>query len=144
VTNLKKKNRRHFSGQIASINMVSLIDVLMVLLIFFMFIEISQNNGAFMLHGRSGSAGSSAEKSKTIRINYGENGDIHIFTPSGEEIKVDREMFKPCLIKAREKHNPDRLLINAHKSVNYKEVIGIMDEAKSAGFENISLVDSRK
>jgi biopolymer transport protein ExbD len=141
--NMRRKNRRWSGGQIASVSMISLTDVLLTLLIFFMFIEISQNSGAFMLYGKSGSSAPSDEQSKVVRVNYTENGEIYVVTPSGEKTRVERAKFRYYIKLARERHSPDRLLINAHKSANYKEVISIMDDARSAGYENISLVDSR-
>jgi biopolymer transport protein ExbD len=140
---MRKKNRRWSEGQIVSVSMVSLTDVLLTLLIFFMFIEISQNSGAFLIYGKSGTSGPEDGQSKVVRVNYTEQGDIYVIAPSGEKTRIDRAEFLYHLKQTREKHSPDRLLINAHSSVNYKEVISIMDEARLAGYDNISLVDSR-
>jgi len=117
----------------AEINMVPLIDVALVLLIIFMVMTPILVSSQIKLNLPGASSGSQSQD-KTVEIQIDKNGVIHLF---GRIVSPDRLQEQ---VKAAVGASPKQgMLITADKDVPFDKVVSVMDAARIAGVQKMSI-----
>lgn len=132
------KLKRPKEKDMNTINLTSMTDVLLVLLIMFMVAETAGTTWAFHMNLPRVVSVEKADD-PSVLISYTAKRKLWVTTSVTGDTLVQRENLKVHLARIRGKYNFDRVIIKADKSIRYKEVISIMDDAKRAGFDSISL-----
>lgn len=122
---------------IGDINITPLTDVFLVLLIIMIVVNpLLQTTGVSTSVGASDDAPSeSQEEPKSITVNIDAAGVYSI----GTEV-LDNELIKQRILTEAASH-PDGILLNVDPVAPLERMTDIMDFARSAKIENISLVD---
>lgn len=120
------------------VNLTSMTDVLLTLLILFMVLETSKTMFGFNMKLPQVVSVESPED-PTILITYTSKRDLFITTSAKGDVKIQREKLRSYLSKLRKQYKYDMIVIRADKNLKYKEVISIMDDCKRAKFDKISL-----
>lgn len=134
-TRLSLTNEPENNEDLAEINIVPLVDVLLVLLVIFM-ITAPLSIGGIKVELPASKAKGSAVDEDRIVLSINENGDYYI----GDKLKVEAaalpEKFK-AMYEFREKKE---LFIRADKSVEYGTVVYAMSSAKLAGVNKLAML----
>lgn len=119
-------------------NLTSMTDVLLTLLVMFMVAETASMTYGFNMKLPS-SISIAKPDDPTILITYTADRKLFLTTRDEGDKELQKERLKIELARLKKEKNYDLVIIRADRTVKYKDVIQIMDDAKQAGFENISL-----
>jgi len=113
------------------INIASLVDVLFLLLIFFMVTSafVEQPNIKLELPSTQHSEVSKIDK---VVLTIARDGQLFI-----QDEPVDKQNLEKELRRVRLDTEEEVLVLKADKMVPYGDVVGIMDDAKGAGFKRV-------
>jgi biopolymer transport protein ExbD len=117
----------------AEINVTSLVDVSIVLLIMFMIIAPMSQGGIEVRVPRTESA--PLPSSEAIVVAMDEEGRVFIDTT-----EIRPEAIGEVLEQIRESRGLDRVYVRADESNPYGRVMAMMGQLSAAGFENVGLV----
>jgi biopolymer transport protein TolR len=117
----------------AEINVTSLVDVSIVLLIMFMIIAPMSQGGIEVRVPRTESA--PLPSSEAIVVAMDEEGRVFIDTT-----EIRPEAIGQVLEQIRESRGLDRVYVRADESNPYGRVMAMMGQLSAAGFENVGLV----
>lgn len=130
--------RRSDKEGISGLNLTSLTDILMTLIIMFIVMETSSEKMGFNMK-LPNTVAIQTQDDPSILISLSAKGKLFVTTKkTGDEV-VDPVSLKSKLRELRNNYGFDRIVVQADKSVKYMQVISIMDDAKQAGFQSISL-----
>lgn len=132
------KSRRGQEKPMDKVNLTSMTDVLLTLLILFMVLETAKASLGFNLKLPSVVAVAKPED-PTIVITYSGKRKLFVTTTRHGDVQMQREKLRGYLAKLGKQFAYENVIIRGDSKLKYKEIIGIMDDAKRAGFENISL-----
>jgi biopolymer transport protein TolR len=124
---------RRDQGLMAEINVTSLVDVSIVLLIMFMIIAPMSQGGIEVRVPRTESA--PLASSEAIVVSMDDEGRVFI-----DRTEVRPEALGQALAQIRESRGLDRVYVRADESNSYGSVMGVMGQLQEAGFENVGLV----
>ncbi len=134
--NFKKNNKKR---EAVSVNLTSLIDVVLLLLIFFMI------STTFIL-----TPGLKVDlPESTVEEVPQEKEDIIVFVTKDNKIKLGEEfytyegLYKELLKKKKDKPKAN-LIIQADEKANHGTVVEVMDNAKRTGFSRLSIATERR
>ena len=117
----------------AEINVTSLVDVSIVLLIMFMIIAPMSQGGIEVRVPRTESA--PLPSSEAIVVSMDEEGRVFI-----DRAEIRPEAIGAVLEQIRESRGLDRVYVRADESNPYGRVMAMMGQLSEAGFENVGLV----
>lgn len=117
----------------AEINVTSLVDVTIVLLIMFMIIAPISQGGIEVRVPRTESAPLPA--SEAILISLDEDGRVFI-----DRAEVRPEALGEVLMQVRSSRGLARVYVRADETNSYGRVMELMGQLRQAGFENVGLV----
>lgn len=115
------------------INVTSLVDVSIVLLIMFMIIAPMSQGGIEVRVPRTESA--PLPSSEAIVVSMDEEGRVFI-----DRAEIRPEAIGSVLEQIRESRGLDRVYVRADESNPYGRVMAMMGQLSQAGFENVGLV----
>ncbi|MCE1245355.1 MAG: biopolymer transporter ExbD [Firmicutes bacterium] len=124
---------------ISAINLTSLVDILMVLIIMFLMMETSgASNWGFNMKLPTVVA---VEKPKdpTVLISMSAEKKLFVTTSAEGDKLLQKDALKAEIARLRKEYGYKIVVIKADKKLKYNDIVGIMDDAKRAGYENISL-----
>ncbi len=114
--------------------MTPMIDVVFLLLIFFMVTYTQAEKSAHNVRLPKSSTSKTVDVEKILVITLKKNGDIHV----GED-KISRERIIPRLKNYIKSTGKKRVILRGDEYVPYGKLMKIMDLAKRAGIEIVSL-----
>ena len=125
--------------ELISINITPLIDIVFLLLVFFMLATSFIQKSAIEINLNSG---------KTVKIDNAKNTAVVILNKKGL-IYLNNKLIKVTNIRNEikniiEKNPKYRILIKSHKKVPVQKVIRLIEEVRSAGTDNIKLENLEK
>ena len=120
---------------IPQVNVTSLIDVVLLLLIFFMISTtfVTQPGIRVNLPQAASKVKNVAQESNTVVI----TADSTVFI-NRQKIR-DVQELREILLRLREEQKGDLIVVKADESVAHGVVVGIMDIAKTSGFSRIAI-----
>ena len=122
------------SGKKARIEMLPLIDIVFLLLVFFIYAMLSMAIHRGMPVNLPTSTSAETDKNRLISVTLKEDGFIYL-----DKKKIDINDLRNAL----EGLSPDKkrkgLLLFADGNASYQELFSVMDEIRHAGITNISL-----
>jgi len=125
--------------ELISINITPLIDIVFLLLVFFMLATSFIQKSTIEINLSSG---------KTVKIDNAKNTAVVILNKKGL-IYLNNKLIKVTNIRNEinniiEKNPKYRILIKSHKKVPVQKVIRLIEEVRLAGTDNIKLVNLEK
>jgi biopolymer transport protein ExbD len=122
-----------------NVNLISLIDVVLLLLIFFMI------SSTFV--AKPGLKVDLPEAS--VEEVPQEKGDIVVFVTKDNKVKIDDEFYSSAelyeKLSALKKEKPEaKLIIQADEEANHGTVVDVMDNAKRTGFTRLSIATEKR
>ena len=127
--NLIKRKKKRFR-----LDITSLIDVVFLLLIFFMLTFSVQGQGiGINLPGESSAANKEEEAPLTLKVN--EKGSVSI-----NDENIDFDSLVSDLEDKLAPRKDKSLVVEIHKKVQYDLFVRVLDLAKKAGAENFSII----
>ncbi|HUP01010.1 MAG TPA: biopolymer transporter ExbD [Gemmatimonadota bacterium] len=117
----------------AEINVTSLVDVTIVMLIMFMIIAPISQGGIEVRVPRTESA--PLPSSEAILVSVDREGRVYI-----DQVEVRREALADVLEQVRTSRGLARVYVRADESNTYGRVMEVMGQLREAGFENVGLV----
>lgn len=124
------------------VNITPLIDVVFLLLIFFMVTTTFQKDAELNINLPQASATETADKTKPIEISINQNGRYYI---NGKELTNGRAQTIQNALQEASLGQKDRaLVIRGDAKANYQNVITVMDVASKLGLVNISLATAQE
>lgn len=124
------------------VNITPLIDVVFLLLIFFMVTTTFQKDAELSINLPEASATETADKNKPIEITVNQNGRYYI---NGKELTNGRPQTIQNALQQASLGQKDRaLVIRGDANANYQNVITVMDVASKLGLVNISLATAQE
>ena len=121
-----------------SINILPMIDVLFAVLLFFVISSLILNRNSMTGINRPQTNISTPIDNKAIIISANKKGEIYI-----NKIKSDQSTLAEDLGSIKKEVKNNRVLVDADASVQYGVVFNIIETAKTAGFESVSLLTDR-
>jgi biopolymer transport protein TolR len=125
--------KKHKYSTISEINVTSLVDVTMVLLIIFMITAPLLQSGIEVQLPKSKSDALKPHEGVTVTLD--QSGHLYL---NGE--KTDATMFEVRLLQAYQTSGKKTVLLLADKNIPYGSVIGVMDRIKGVGIHNLGLI----
>lgn len=122
----------------ASINLTPLTDVLLTLLVLFLVLE-SYGGVTAMEIGLPALDKVKTPKNPTISVNADASGKIFISTADTGRMEIPASAYKRRLAIMRKQMGYNAVIIKAHRGLKYHRIVSLMDAARTAGFENVSL-----
>lgn len=124
------------------VNITPLIDVVFLLLIFFMVTTTFQKDAELSINLPEASATETANKNKPIEITVNQSGRYYI---NGKELTNGRPQTIQNALQEASLGQKDRaLVIRGDAKANYQNVITVMDVASKLGLVNISLATAQE
>ena len=125
--------KKYKYASISEINVTSLVDVTMVLLIIFMITAPLLKTGILVELPKTEADRIDVRRGVVVSIDKG--GIVYI-----DDQKVSIENFAPMLLKKYDTSGRQKVLLRGDKSVFYGKVMEIMDLIKKSGINNVGLV----
>lgn len=125
-------NEEH--NQIAEINIIPLVDIMLVLLIVFMVAAPLSITGINIKLPHSKVSAKSIDESRVI-LTINDSGDFYI-----DKLKIEHPLLTQKLTQIFKNKQNKNIYIRADKSVNYGKVIDAMSAAKLSGVQKISML----
>lgn len=123
----------------AGIDLTSMIDVLFVLLLFFMVTTTFSETSSMNVKLPSASAKSTEISKKDLSVSLDGTGAIYFSENQAAPKLITIEALKEELVKSKRSNADVALLLRADKLVNHGRVVSILDQAKQVGIENIAI-----
>lgn len=123
----------------AGIDLTSMIDVLFVLLLFFMVTTTFSETSSMDVKLPSASAKATQISKKDLSVSLNGNGEIYFSENQAAPKMISLEVLKEELVKSKQTNSNVSLLLRADKEVNHGRVVTILDQAKQVGIENIAI-----
>ncbi len=124
----------------SDINITPLTDVLLVLLIIFLCTATSANENAFNMNLPMGSAAATVNvATDVVVVSMDKNGRIYLQEETSPVADPDNELVQR-LKMYQQKKGTEEVAIRADGSVEYGQVVKVMDASKQAGLGKIRLV----
>ncbi len=117
-----------------SLDITPLIDVIFLLLIFFMVSTTFITSPGIHVNLPQGSSKAKTDKPESLEVVITEK---HKYFLNGKAIKRDR--LKTALATAQKKTSFKQLIIRADGKVRHEEVVYVMDTAKQVGLQKLSI-----
>ncbi len=132
--NILKKNKKYLE-----INITPLIDIVFLLLVFFMIVINYDEYKSFKINTSSNikEATSVVNKDVTVTINISNNGTIKI---NKEAINIGQLSKK--LLKIKRKNNIDEIVIKTSNKTKVKYLVKVMDELYAMNHTNITIINN--
>ena len=130
---MKFTNTRTKSKRIVSLT--PLIDVVFILLIFFMLVSNFSKYNAIEVNAPSPSTKRSNDIEGSLLIRLAENGDIDI---AGKPTNMGK--VTDIVKKALEKNPDQQILIKPHTDLEIQKVVNLIDELATLGISNFSFI----
>ena len=124
----KKENKR-------IVSLTPLIDVVFILLVFFMLVSNFSNYHAIEVNSPAPATKQSNNMEGSLLIRLSENGDIDI---AGKQTNLDK--VSEVVKKAIEKRPDQQVLIKPHAELAIQEVVDLLDELTLLGISNFSFI----
>jgi biopolymer transport protein ExbD len=124
-----------------SINLISFIDVLLCLVIFFMVSTTFINTAAIKLTLPQASAEAQPEEEKNIEVVIDAQGACYIAGKGLPDNKV--ETIVQALSAAAEKLQNPAVIINADENTRHQSIIDVLDAARQAGLLRVSFATEK-
>lgn len=118
---------------LSQINVTSLVDVTIVLLIMFMIIAPIAQGGIEVRVPQTESA--PLPSSEAVLISIDEEGLIYI-----DSVEIRSEAFGETLAQVKTSRGVGRVYVRADEANTYGRVMQVMGQIREAGFENVGLV----
>ncbi len=118
---------------LSQINVTSLVDVTIVLLIMFMIIAPISQGGIEVRVPQTESA--PLPSSEAVLISVDAEGKIYI-----DSVEVRADAFGETLAQVRTSRGVGRIYVRADEANTYGRVMQVMGQIREAGFENVGLV----
>ncbi len=135
------KFHRQTSQDDVSINLTPLIDVVFLLLIFFMVSTTFKDKAELAITLPESSGAAQAQKSQPIEIRISKSGEYAV---NGTGLSNGRmETVKTALSEASRGDTKKPLVITADADASYQSVVRAMDAAGQLGFVNLSMTTKR-
>lgn len=138
IQRLKRKNSRNLI-----LDMTPLIDVVFLLLIFFMVATTFQDVDSSVNIELPKSSSEHKITIKSLEVKINKDLEIYLIAKDlngkNEMMKVDRGNLKEKLSKRLELTKDKNVIVSADKSVNYQSLIEVLDIAKEAGAGSLDL-----
>jgi biopolymer transport protein ExbD len=118
----------------ARIEMIPLIDVMFLILAFFIYGMLSMviHRGISVNLPRASSA--VLDKEDYISLSIAEGGDIYL-----DKMNISIEEMEPLLLRARESNPKVRVFIRGDRMARYERVIEVLDIVRKAGISKVSM-----
>ena len=126
------------NGDLAEINIVPLVDVMLVLLIIFM-VAAPLSIGGISINLPSSKARSSKVEEQRVILSINKKGDFYL-----DKLNIQKSNLEAKLKSIYEYRKEKDLYIRADKDVAYGRVIDAMSAAKIAGVGKISMLTESK
>ncbi len=114
------------------LNLTPLIDIVFLLLIFFMVTTTFQREEVLRLKLPSAETGRRVEEGEVLRLTISPEGEFRL-----EGRRIDRVSLKAALSRFRRSHPRALLVIAADRKSYHGDVIHALDAAKAVGFRRI-------
>ncbi len=125
--------RQEKSGRGVIINITTLIDVMFLLLIFFMVTSTFKNQPAInLVLPRSATATETVDTPSVLYL--ASTGEIYL-----NDTLVDESRLPELLGQLRASANEDRMVLRADESASHGKVVSLIDTIKQSGFTRVSL-----
>ena len=130
-----KRNKHAAGSDEAQVDMTPMLDIVFIMLIFFIVTTSFINERGLEVNrpDPNNTPPIVAKKSLSIRIN--ENGNIQM---NGRELDIRRVVANIQTYLAE--HNTDSAAIQAHENTEHGVVVEVMNQAKIAGIEKVSVL----
>ncbi len=128
-------SEEHESG----IDLTSLIDVLFVLVLFFMVTTTFADTSSIDVNLPTASAKASKVEKKDLTVALLESGKIFLNDGGGSRKELSLREFTAELKKLQGPNAELSLLLKADKKVEHGTVVAVLDRAKEAGIEKIAI-----
>ncbi len=123
--------------EIAEINMIPFVDIVLVILIIFMATATFMVEGKIPVNLPKSETGEAKEvKEKKIEVSIKKNGDIYI-----DGNKVEKKDLKDFLEKVKSKEKV--VILRADKSTPFEKIVFVIDTCRKAGIEKY-LIETEK
>jgi biopolymer transport protein ExbD len=117
------------------LNMTPLIDIIFLLLIFFMVTTTFQNKDALSVDLPQASQSGKIDEEKTLELVITSDGQLHL---------DEKLILAPQLLEKLKTQPGSSLIIRADTSVKHGKVVEALDTAKQAGIKKISIATKTK
>ncbi|WP_172402315.1 biopolymer transporter ExbD [Helicobacter sp. 13S00401-1] len=121
-----------------SISILNLIDVIFVLLIFFMLTTTFKKNQSFDVNLPKSKASFKKDKKQDVTIFYQKNGEVVIVIGSKKPIATSFDELSKTL-RSLNLNSYETIHVSADKDLSYGRIVMLMTALKSNGVSNISL-----
>jgi biopolymer transport protein ExbD len=121
----------------SEINVTPLVDVCLVLLIIFMVVVPAMVNGIDVKLPSTSSNDSVANR--VLPVTVKEDGTVYL----GDDV-MRRDEVPSALQRMRATDASRPIAVRADKRVQYGEVMGVIDDCRKAGWEDVTLVGTRE
>jgi biopolymer transport protein TolR len=126
------------TGQMADINIVPLVDVMLVLLIIFM-VTAPLSIGGISVNLPASKARSSSVSENRVVLSISQKGEYFL-----EKVGIPSEALETRLTEIYQNREKKEIYIRADKSVVYEKVVNAMSAARLAGVTKISMLTEAK
>ena len=135
------KFRRQASQDDVSVNLTPLIDVVFLLLIFFMVSTTFKDKAELVINLPQSSAAVQTQKDQPVEVTISQSGNYAV---NGTSLANGRlETVKAALSEASRGDSKKPLVITADADATYQAVVTAMDAAGQLGFVNLSMTTKR-
>ncbi|WP_330926135.1 biopolymer transporter ExbD [Candidatus Sororendozoicomonas aggregata] len=135
------KFRRQASQDDVSVNLTPLIDVVFLLLIFFMVSTTFKDKAELVINLPQSSAAVQTQKNQPVEVTISQSGNYAV---NGTSLANGRlETVKAALSEASGGDSKKPLVITADADATYQAVVTAMDAAGQLGFVNLSMTTKR-
>lgn len=134
-------NLRQIQGDEPEVNLTPLIDVVFILLIFFMVSTTFQRESEIKIELPEASAEPVEEKQEMLEIVI--DADGHYFIDDQQVVNTELETLKKAIQKLRGDQTEIPVVIRADRSTPYEAVVRAMDATSQLGLVHMSLATSR-
>ncbi|VEN74601.1 Biopolymer transporter ExbD [Candidatus Desulfarcum epimagneticum] len=128
------KARRYVYKRSARIEILPLIDVVFLLLAFFIYAMLSMAVHRGMTVALPESASAKIVKGRAVSVTIAEDGRLYI-----DESPASYEGLKAELVKRIGNQTSPEAFLFAEKTVQCQTIFSVLDEIRAAGFERVSL-----
>lgn len=121
------------------IDLTSMIDVLFVLLLFFMVTTTFAETSSIDVSLPTASAKSTTISKKNLAVSLTQDGKIFLIENGGNPQPFDMAGLKDELARMKQSGAELSLVLRADKKVDHGTVVSVLDDAKQAGIDKIAI-----
>lgn len=135
---IMKLTRQKFGSSAAELNMASMIDVVFLLLIFFMCTSLFLDpEGSLQTSIAKAGSGASAEDFEPVRIAISQNGDETIVVCDGVNVGNDGQLLE--MLRQRRAIADVRVIVDSGEDVDFENVTSVIDLCHQADLYRVGL-----